>query len=1446
MVILICDYFRHKEERKLTTKKHFSALSYHLGIDIGSTTIKVAVLDDNDRLVYSLYRRHYSDLHKTLTAAFKELHDAFDQASFTVAMTGSGGLSASEAMMLPFFQEVVAGSEAVKRFLPEVNVIIELGGEDAKITFYERGVDQRMNGICAGGTGAFIDQIAALLKTDAAGLNALAAKHTTIYPIAARCGVYAKTDIQALLNDGAKKADIAASVFQAVVNQTIGGLACGRKIKGKLGFLGGPAHFLPQLRLRFQETLGLTDAEMIVPPHAEIYVAMGAALRSKSNRATSTAAELLARAGDRHHLQSESAHLAPLFSDEKDYQDFFLRHQKHKVGRKGLRRHKGNCFLGLDIGSTTAKAALIDADGNLLFSLYENNNGNPLAAATGMLKQIYAALPAEVVIAYSAVTGYGESLARAALSCDIGEVETIAHYTAAEHFQPGADLILDIGGQDMKCLKLNDGALESILLNEACSSGCGSFIETLAESLNITVAEFADRGIKARRPADLGSRCTVFMNSKVKQVQKEGADIGDISAGLCYSVIRNALHKVIGMRDPDDLGEKIVVQGGTFLNDAILRSFELITGKEVIRPDIAGLMGAFGAALLAKNAYRRGLSSSLIGEEKLAGFSHRTNTVRCGKCTNNCLLTINTFTDDEHYITGNKCERGAGSDTPCALPNLFDYKLKKLFDYTPLAEADAPRGTIGIPRVLNLYENYPFWFTFFTTLGFRVILSPGSNRELYEAGMDTIPADTACYPAKLAHGHVTALIRQGIKHIFYPCIQKERAEVAAADNCFNCPIVSGYAEVIKMNVDLPAESGVRFHNPYLPYEDQKRLAQRLFEELRELNLSRQETERAVAKAWAADLAMKADIRREGERVLAQLKETGGRGIVLAGRPYHLDPEVNHGIPTLLTSLGFAVLTEDAVAHLGKVRRPLRVLDQWMYHSRLYEAADYVAKTDNLDLVQLNSFGCGPDSIAAEQAREILSEAGKAFTLLKIDEVNNLGAAKIRLRSLKAAPMANTRSKCNNPPAAAHWPSFTKDLRSKHTILAPQMAPIHFELARAAVESEGYRFEILATVEKEDVEIGLKYVNNDSCYPSIIIIGQILRALQSGKYDPDNTSVILSQTGGPCRAGNYLALLKSALKAAGFEQIPIISFSLASLQKNAAFRITPPLLRKLLQAGVYGDLLMKLLLQVRPYEVFAGESDALFRRWMERCKHSLRSAERKEFRRNLKQIAQDFEHLPLKNETKPRVGLVGEILVKYHPYANNNMVAFVEEAGAEMVVPGFLEFFLYCAANHQFKHRYLAGSHRNKLIGNLAVKYIESYRNDMRTALSGSKRFQPPPSIDEMMAHAESLVSLCNHTGEGWLLTAEMLALIRDGAPNIICMQPFACLPNHITGKGMIKPIKDLYPQANIVTVDYDPGASEVNQINRVKLMLERAEQAVQEDAEAMPGRADQSRFGCCK
>ena len=955
----------------------------HVGLDVGSTTVKIIVMDENLNVIYRNYKRHFSDTKNTVCNVLEELTINYPESQFTIALTGSGAMSASKFLDLPFIQEVVSCKRAVEKYIPKTDVVIELGGEDAKIIYFDKSIEQRMNGTCAGGTGAFIDQMASLLNTDTEGLNELAKKHTTIYPIASRCGVFAKTDIQPLLNEGAAKEDIAASIFQAVVNQTISGLAQGRPIRGAVAFLGGPLNYLSELRNRFIETLHLDDEHIIIPEEAHLLVAKGAALDSLNEKPISceklkSKIEVLKNSHD-----DTTNPLAPLFKTDAEYEEFKQRHEKDKVKKGELDTFKGDVFVGIDAGSTTTKLVVIDREGKLLYSLYGSNEGNPLQSVIKMLKKLYSVIPKEATIRYSGVTGYGEKLIQTALNVDLNEIETIAHYTAAKKFMPKVSAIIDIGGQDMKYIRMKNGAIDNIMLNEACSSGCGSFIETFAKSLNLSIEEFVQSALEARRPVDLGSRCTVFMNSKIKQAQKEGYSVGDISSGLSYSVIKNAIQKVMKVRDVKTLGAHIVVQGGTFYNDAVLRAFELIVGRNVIRPDIAGLMGAYGAALLAEEQYEANMDmeyhSTLSNLEEIDKLEVTTSHVRCNGCENHCLLTINKFSNGAKYISGNRCEKGAGiaQEASKNLPNLMKYKYERLFNYEPLKEEEATRGSIGIPRVLNMYEDYPFWFTFLTNLGFRVILSEKSNRKTYEKGIESMPSESVCFPAKLSHGHIVGLIKQGIKTIFYPCVPYSRKEYKKADNHYNCPIVISYSEVLKNNVEELKNKDIKFLNPFLPF-DPKNLAETIMElpEFKEYNFTKKELYDAAKKAEEEYQNYKSDIRKKGEETLKYINENNLHGIVLAGRPYHTDPEVNHGIDTLITSLGLCVLTEDSISHLSEAKRPLRVVDQWVYHARLYAAADFVGKHDNLELVQLNSFGCGVDAVTTDQVEEILSSYRK--------------------------------------------------------------------------------------------------------------------------------------------------------------------------------------------------------------------------------------------------------------------------------------------------------------------------------------------------------------------------------------------------------------------------------------------------------------------------------------
>ena len=1398
-----------------------------LGIDIGSTTVKIAILDGEHHILFSDYERHYANIRETLSSLLQKAYETLGNLTLHPMITGSGGLTLANHLGVPFTQEVIAVATSLQELAPQTDVAIELGGEDAKIIYFEDGnVEQRMNGICAGGTGSFIDQMASLLQTDASGLNEYAKNYKSLYSIAARCGVFAKTDIQPLINEGATKEDLSASIFQAVVNQTISGLACGKPIRGHVAFLGGPLHFLSELKVAFIRTLKLDDEHIIDTENSHLFAAIGSALNAK-DEVSFTMEEMVGKLSSDIKMEFEVERMEPLFSDRAAYDTFCERHAKHRVGTAELSSYRGNAFLGIDAGSTTTKVALVGEDGSLLYSFYSSNDGSPLKTAIRSLKEIYELLPEDVHIVRSCSTGYGEALMKAAFLLDDGEVETVAHYYAAAFFDPKVDCILDIGGQDMKCIKIKNQTVDRVQLNEACSSGCGSFIETFAKSLNYSVQDFAQAALFAEHPIDLGTRCTVFMNSKVKQAQKEGASVADISAGLAYSVIKNALFKVIKVSDASELGKNIVVQGGTFYNDAVLRSFEKIAGCEAIRPDIAGIMGAFGAALIARERYEDGYESNMLSYEKLCSLQYETSMAKCKGCTNNCRLTINKFSGGRQFISGNRCERGIGGQKNANnVPNLFEYKLQRLFSYPSLDADQAPRGTVGIPRVLNMYENYPFWHVFFTKLGYRVILSPSSNRKIYELGIESIPSESECYPAKLAHGHVTWLIKQGVDFIFYPSLFYERDEVEGANNHYNCPIVTSYSENIKNNVEEISGGSFRLRNPFMSFRDLGTVTQALLKEFSELPA--REVKDAAAAAWDELANVRRDIQNKGEETLKYLAETGKRGIVLAGRPYHVDPEINHGIPELITSFDLAVLTEDSISHLGHPERPLIVSDQWMYHSRLYAAASYVKTVDNLDLIQLNSFGCGLDAVTTDQVNDILSGSDKIYTCLKIDEVNNLGAARIRVRSLLSAIKVREKMKKERTirSSAIEKVPFTEEMRKEYTIICPQMSPIHFEILEPAFNACGYNFVVLDNDNKHSVDVGLKYVNNDACYPSLLVVGQIMEALLSGKYDLNKTAIIMTQTGGGCRATNYVGFIRRALKKADMAQIPVISLNLAGIESNPGFHLNADMMLRAAIGAEFGDIFMRCVYRMRPYEATPGSVDAVHQKWLKIVQEfvSAKHINPVRFRQLCKEIIRDFDNIPILDIKKPRVGIVGEILVKFSPAGNNHLVELLESEGAEAVVPDLIDFMLYCFYNQLYKADYLGMSKKTALTSKLGIWAIEHLlRGTAVKEFKKSRHFSAPTPIREIASFAEPIVSIGNQTGEGWFLTGEMVELIHDNVPNIVCTQPFGCLPNHVVGKGVIKALRKTYPQSNIVAIDYDPGASEVNQLNRIKLMLSTAQ-----------------------
>ena len=1393
-----------------------------VGIDVGSTTIKVVVLNKERKLIYKKYARHFSEINAVLKENLAALENVVKEKSFSLAMTGSAGMGIAERIGLPFVQEVIACATAVKELIPHTDTVVELGGEDAKVTYFGEAPEQRMNGVCAGGTGSFIDQMASLLSTDALGLNALAEKGKEIYTIASRCGVFAKTDIQALMNDGASKADIALSIFQAVVNQTISNLAQGRPIDGHVAFLGGPLHFLPELKKRFIETLKLDKEHIVEVQDGNYFVAVGAALAEEAKPVTMEQIEDSVRKTDEEIASQKREADFVLFENEADYKEFKARHDKDKVPKAQLSDYHGPVYVGIDAGSTTAKLAVIGTNKELLYTSYGSNHGSPLQTVIGELKALYNAMNKDAYIASVFTTGYGEAIVKAALHADDGEVETFAHLRAAQEFCPDVSFVLDIGGQDMKCFYVHKGSIGSIILNEACSAGCGSFIENFAQSLNMTAGEFAAKALVSKAPVDLGTRCTVFMNSKVKQAQKDGAKVGDISAGIALSVIKNALFKVMQLKDVSTLGANIVVQGGTFYNDAVLRSMELLLDKHVIRPDIAGLMGAYGAAILALESGQK--QSSILPMESLESFTVKTKSFRCHGCGNSCQVTVQNFPDGGRYFTGNRCERGAGQQKKkSVVQNIYKFKYDRLFNHYQ-APANAPRGKIGLPRVLNMYEDYPFWFSVLTKLGYEVVLSGESSAQMYYKGMATVPSDSLCYPAKLAHGHIMDLVEKGLKKIFYPCLPYNMEDDAnESANHFNCPVVASYAENIRGNMDILADEQIDFIQPFLPIHSPKHMVKRLYEELgKKEGISKKEIEAACQAGYQEIESYRQEVRQKGQEILQEAKVQGRHVILLAGRPYHMDPEINHGIPEMIQSYDLPIISEDAVYHMPVHSEPLKIVNQWSYHARLYHAAHFVAEHDNVTMIQFSSFGCGLDAITTGQVKSILEDHQRIYTMIKLDEVSNLGAARIRLRSLIAA-LARREPVEFQTLEIPERPHFTEECKKKHTILAPQMAPIHFELFEPVLHKYGYNV-VIPPMPRSAVDVGLRYVHNDMCYPAIVVIGQLLNALKNGMCDPDNTSVMLFQTCGACRATNYINVLRMALKDAGYPQVPV--FACWGLETDA-FHFTRDSLIEAIKAAVYGDVLMNFKNRPMPYEIHKGETQAVYDRWMARCKEEL-SRDKTSYRRfskNIQEMVLDFEAIPIDEDMwKPKVGIVGEILAKYHPVANNHIEKVLLEEGAEVVMPDFVDFFMYSAYDAVVKRELLDGKLKSKLLAQVFIQLMEFYRRPVRKAMKHSKRYLPPHTISEIAALAKEHVSLGNMAGEGWFLTGEMVKLIRHGVPNVVCLQPFGCLPNHITGKGVIHSLRKHYKEANILAIDCDAGASEVNQLNRLKLMLSVAKE----------------------
>lgn len=1695
---------------------------HYLGIDLGSTTVKYALLDASGQLLAQNYVRHQSAVVDTLINELQALSAKLiaqdsstdlDSILLKINFTGSAALDLSRALHANFVQEVIAASTYLKSFPEKVDVAIELGGEDGKIIFLTNGVELRMNEACAGGTGAFADQMATLLSVSTSELNTLASQAQKIHPIASRCGVFAKTDVVALLNQGVPRSEIAKSVFAAICEQTISGLACGRPIVGNVCFLGGPLSFLTELKQSFIHKLSSPDVHFIELNNSQYAIALGAAyalrqdeqehsvlnpghtssqvitlpeliralqnckLSSKpqglpplfedlaqrnlnpvdsdaanlasdaanpaaatlaraaaqdktavdANSAESSAITLFEAAEPAANTQAPTASLADAaiagstlssqsaiviaedgansvvqesYGVHETYEQFKARHALASVETKPLDSATGPLFLGVDLGSTTIKLVLLNAQQEMLESYYAPNGGAPLKFLLPKVQELLGKIPNTAYLAAICTTGYGADLAKAALNAQFSEVETLAHQRAAVAFDPEVSYVIDIGGQDMKCIQVSQGVITSIQLNEACSSGCGSFLETFAAQLNLPLAEFVKQSLQAAAPCDLGTRCTVFMNSKVKQAQRDNIPIGDIAAGLCLSIVRNALYKVLRIHDSAQLGEHVVVQGGTFLNDAILRAFELNIGRDVIRPNIAGLMGAFGAALLAQERCQHPEKAMSFAPELFDLSKIKTRAFRCKGCNNHCALTMNTFLSGQKYMQGNRCDFALKNADKAknSESNFCDFKNQLLFErpvlltveqaqsgnaqnkaelsaakahaislnhhatnmatspegeapvkssdsaaakaaraaallqkaraaqklhaaamqaqasklpaetanaaletetteakaaktqsiedqtqtaqvkaaktqrselglyadktnYLPVEQGVATRGVIGIPRVLNMFEHYPFWHALFTALHFSVRLSPQSNAAILALGNQSIPSQSLCLPAKLAHGHITYLAEHGVERIFLPCVTRETKQdyFTENDEYFACPVVGGYPEALRLNLQSTFPE-LKLYTPFLMLNTVKRIVETVQEI--DPSIKASEIKAAISLAQSAQAQYKEQLKQHASEQIERAQRENLPLMVLAGHPYHIDPFINHGIPALLSSMGTCLVTEDAIAPLAKAEPELEVVNQWAFHSRLYRAAQFVIEHPKSELVQLVSFGCGIDAITSEQVKKLLQRHQRLYTMLKIDEGDTLGAAKIRLRSLLCATQkpqiayqylesapntaAGTSSTqvtaeptqdgsralcttqdiggCVPEQAAASTMPLSQALAGQtlenRTLYMPQMAPVHFPILASCLKSLGYNVQLLEDVSESDIEQGLKYINNDACYPAIVAIGQLLNPLIQSKIDPQHSALLLAQTCGSCRATNYTALLEWALQDL-HSNVPIVTLQGSTLNdSHLHLKLGLSGLKRLIKGLLYGDLLQHLYLHTKTYEEQPGEAERLLKHYQSYISADLLK-KRHNFKRLCQQIIQDFAKIKLRQEQRPKVGIVGEILLKYHPVANNHVVERIIAEGGEPVLGDITAFVLYCLHGNVYQAQAFGIDKLKGVFTWFIVKHFDHLRNILIKLLSTSP-FAELPAFKELLEYGQRFTTWGQQAGEGWLLEAEMLDFIEHDVPNILCVQPFACLPNHITGKGLMRTMREHYPQANLCSLDFEAGTTQSNVVNRLKLFMSQA------------------------
>jgi predicted CoA-substrate-specific enzyme activase len=1415
--------------------------AYPTGIDIGSTTVKLVICDARGRIVFSRYRRHHALTVGTVRSLLAEARQTLGNCIVDPAFTGSAGMGVAESYGFPFIQEVVASAKLIRQRWPDVRTLIEIGGEDSKIAFFDDQFqpDIRMNGNCAGGTGAFIEQMAILLNVPLDAFDRLAGESRMLYPIASRCGVFAKTDIQALLSNRISREDIAASVFHAMALQVISTLARGSDIREKILFAGGPLTFFPRLREAFVLLLHLDpERDLAVCDHPVMIAAEGAARHhgeALCRFRLEKWLQILAN-GTLHGRKEAGKRLAPLFRGREEFTAWEDRHREHRVRKIDISLLDGTpCFLGIDSGSTTTKILLMDDESRVALTWYAPNGADAFGTVRkGLAAFREACLKAGVVprILRTAVTGYGEDLIRAAFAVDDGVVETMAHYRAARCFAPDVSFVLDIGGQDMKAIYICDGCVSDIQINEACSSGCGSFIEAFAGSLNLGIAEFSRIACEAEEPFDLGTRCTVFMNSRVKQALREGATVGEISAGLACSVIRNSLYKVLKLKDPATLGERIVVQGGTFRNPAVLRAFELQLGKEVICPDISEMMGAYGAALTALQNHRvePAAATTFLGLDWDAAESDVTKKeFSCTGCENRCAVTRMNFGEGRNYFTGNRCERhfGNGGLGPRPGENLFATRLKILFD-RPLEPNRLPLLTFGIPRVLNMFENFPFWCSLLTHCGFRVVLSAPSGMGLFEKGIGTVMSDNICFPGKLAHGHILDLIEKGVDRIFYPMVIFESRGDPEAQNSFNCPVVTGYPDVVRSAIDPAGRYGVPIDSPAVSFKDTALLKKQIHLYLKSFGIGKKRVDDAVEKGIEAQRGVWRELQKRAVERMEKAREENRFAVVVSGRPYHSDPLINHGLPELLAGFGVDVIPEIAVPLAAdRSLKESRVLTQWAYTNRILSVAKVVAHTPHLEMLQITSFGCGLDAICADEVREIVRGGGKIYSLIKMDEIANLGAVRVRLRSMLDA--IRERSGPGKPTSGPEHPDYhSAGKPEERTILIPWFSPLYSPIIPPVFASFGCRVELLTPQDRLSVDVGLRYVNNDMCYPAVILIGDIIKTLQSGKHDPEKTTVLLVQTFGQCRASNYLPLTRKALAAAGFGKVPVVSLSAEETLLPSGLAIDRSKLVKRLALGlIFSDALARMTLATAPHEIRTGSTMALQQKYIAEIG---RFAGEEDFRALLdllREAVRDFNALPVDGAPAPVVGVLGEIFVKHNAFSNNNIVDWLVSQGVEVVVPPLLSFFEQRFVNEEFDQRaYLKRSFRDLMVTRLLDRYVHFYLTRVELAMKGFRYYRRHYDLRELAEETIRTASLANQAGEGWLLPAEMIAMLREGVGNIVCLQPFGCLANHVIGKGVEKKLKSLYKRLNVLFLDMDPGMSEVNILNRLHFIVVSAREGM--------------------